>query len=57
MCAWAFLVQVKEQNKEYSENDLYRLAKHFFLLNVKKGKDECPFPEYLVKYYIENCKY
>jgi hypothetical protein len=49
--AWSFKMQI--QDKGLDKKQLAKYARVFWSLCIKRGDMECPFPEYLVKYYYE----
>jgi hypothetical protein len=47
--AWSFKMQI--QDKCLDRKRLCEYAKVFWSICIKRGEMDCPFPEYLIKYY------
>lgn len=47
--AWSFKMQI--QDKGFSKKQVCEYANVFWNICIKRGDMDCPFPEYLVKYY------
>jgi hypothetical protein len=47
--AWSFKMQI--QDKGLDKKQLCEYAKVFWSICIKRGEMDCPFPEYLIKYY------
>ena len=49
--AWSFKCQ--NQDKNLDKKELAKEAKKFWMFCTVKGWHDCPFPEYLLKYYYQ----
>ena len=47
--AWSFKMQI--QDKGLDKKQLIEYANVFWAICIKRGEMDCPFPEYLTKYY------
>jgi hypothetical protein len=47
--AWSFKMQVQDKNLD--KKSLMQYANIFWQICLKNGDLDCPFPEYLIRYY------